>query len=50
MYIYWYEAISAINWFKQLKLAFKLTLPNFKIFDNCKIFVYLPNHKNRPTA
>ena len=37
-YIYSYEATSAINPFKQPKRAFKLKLPNFKIFANCKDF------------
>ena len=50
IYIYSYEATSAINPFKQPKRAFKLKLPNFKIFANYKIFVCLPDHNKRPTA
>ena len=50
IYIYWHEATSAINPFKQPKRAFKLKLSNFKIFANCKIFVCLPDHNKRPTA
>ena len=33
--MYWYNAISAINPFKQLKRALELKLLNFKIFENC---------------
>ena len=33
--IYWYDAISTINPFKQLKRALESKLSNFKIFESC---------------
>ena len=49
---YWpyIDAISTINPFKQLKCALESKFSNFKIFKNCKYFVSLNDHNNRPTA
>ena len=35
MYIYWCDAFSTINPFKQLKCALESKLLNFKIFKSC---------------
>ena len=43
-YIYWYEAISAMNPFKQPKRASELKLSNFKNFAHCKILSVCPIH------
>ena len=49
--IYWYEAMSTINSFKQPKhlYALEFKLANFKNFINCKNIVCLPDHNNQPT-